>query len=84
MDHPLVRPYYEYAIKKRLMENWFLTNDAEVGQKLTYIIQMLQQARLQANNYVNGIGYNEIINHWNSKRNQFLAKYVNMFGNNVF
>ena len=84
MDHPLVRPYYEYAIKKRLMENWFLTNDAEVGQKLTYLIQMMQQARLQAHNYVNGIGYNEVVNHWNNKRNTFLAKYVNMFGTNVF
>jgi hypothetical protein len=84
MDHPLVRPYYEYAIKKRLMENWFLTNDADVGQKLSYIAQMLQQARLQAHNYVNGIGYNEVVNHWNNKRNTFLAKYVNMFGSNVF
>lgn len=84
MDHPLVRPYYEYAIKKRLMENWFLTNDAEVGQKLSYIAQMLQQSRLQAHNYVNGIGYNEVVNHWNNKRNTFLAKYVNMFGKNVF
>lgn len=84
MDHPLVRPYYEYAIKKRLLENWFLTNDADVGQKLTYLIQMMQQARLEAQNYVNGIGYKEVIDHWNNKRNQFLAKYVNMFGNNVF
>ena len=84
MDHPLVRPYYEYAIKKRLLENWFLTNDIDVGQKLTYIIQMLQQARLEANNYVNGIGYQEIVNHWNNKRNTFLAKYVHMFGSNVF
>ena len=84
MDHPLVRPYYEYAIKKRLLENWFLTNDAEVGDKLKYVIQMMQQARLEAQNYVNGIGYNEIVNHWNNKRNTFLAKYVNMFGNNVY
>jgi hypothetical protein len=84
MDHPLVRPYYEYAIKKRLLENWFLTNETDVGQKLTYVVQMMQQARLQAQNYVNGIGYNEVINHWNSKRNQFLAKYVHMFGTNVF
>ena len=66
LDHPLVRPYYDYAIKKRLMENWFLTNDADVGQKLTYLIQMMQQARLEAQNYVNGIGYNEIISHWNN------------------
>lgn len=84
MDHPLVRPYYEYAIKKRLMENWFLTNDADVGQKLQYIVQMMQQARLEAQNYVNGIGYKEVVDHWNSKRNQFLAKYVHMFGTNVF
>ena len=84
LDHPLVRPYYEYAIKKRLLENWFLTNDSDVGQKLTYVIQMMQQARLEAHNYVNGIGYNEIVNHWNNKRNTFLAKYVNMFGTNVF
>jgi hypothetical protein len=84
MDHPLVRPYYEYAIKKRLLENWFLTNDAEVGDKLKYIIQMMQQARLQANNYVNGIGYKEVIDHFNNKRGGFLRKYVNMFGNNVY
>jgi hypothetical protein len=84
MDHPLVRPYYEYAIKKRLMENWFLTNDAEVGQKLTYLIQMMQQSRLQAHNYVNGIGYKEVIDHWNNKRTNFLKRYVNMFGTNVY
>lgn len=84
MDHPLVRPYYEYAVKKRLLENWFLTNDAEVGDKLKYVIQMMQQSRLQAQNYVNGIGYNEVVNHFNNKRNKFLARYVNMFGNNVF
>ena len=84
LDHPLVRPYYEYAIKKRLMENWFLTNDAEVGQKLTYLIQMMQQSRLQAHNYVNGIGYKEVIDHFNNKRTNFLKRYVNMFGTNVY
>jgi hypothetical protein len=84
MDHPLVRPYYEYAIKKRLLENWFLTNDADVGQKLTYVAQMMQQARLEAHNYVNGIGFQEIVDHWNRKRTSFLNKYVNMFGTNVY
>lgn len=84
LDHPLVRPYYEYAVKKRLLENWFLTNDADVGERLKYVVQMLQQARLEAHNYVNGIGFKEVIDHFNTKRNGFLAKYVNMFGTNVY
>ena len=84
LDHPLVRPYYEYAIKKRLFENWFLTNDAEVGDKLKYVVQMMQQARLEAQNYVNAIGYKEVIDHFNNKRSTFLKKYVNMFGTNIF
>lgn len=84
LDHPLVRPYYEYAVKKRLLENWFLTNDTDVQQKLQYIKGELDKARLEAQNYVNGIGFKEIIDHFNIKRKGFLAKYVNMFGTNVF
>lgn len=84
LDHPLVRPYYEYAIKKRLFENWFLTNDADVSEKLKYIVQMMQSSRLEAHNYINGIGYKEIINHFNDKRNRFLQRYVTMFGTNVY
>ena len=84
LDHPAVRPYYEYAVKKRLLENWFLTNDADVQQKLSYIVEELKKARLEAQNYINGIGYKEIIDHFNLRRNKFLRKYVNMFSNNVY
>jgi hypothetical protein len=83
LDHPLIRPYYEYAVKKRLLENWFLTNDADVGERLKYTVQMLQQARLEAHNYVNGIGYKEIIDHFNLRRKNFLLKYVQAFSNNI-
>lgn len=83
MDHPLVRPYYEYAVKKRLFENWYFTNDADVSDKLKYVIGLLKDARLEAHNYVNGIGFNEIVSHFNKKRQSFLNKYVNMFGTNV-
>ena len=58
--------------------------DADVQNRLQYLKQELHSARLEAQNYVNGIGFKEIIDHFNNKRSQFLNKYVKMFDTNIY
>lgn len=79
LDHPLVTEFYEYAVKKHLLENWLLNSNADVAQKLGYIKQELQEARLRALNFVNTIEYSQIREFYRQNRLQFAKKYFRMF-----
>lgn len=77
LDHALVRPYYEYAVKKHLLEQWMINNDADVAQKLMYIKQELAQARIEAIHFVSTIEYSDIQEVFKANRKRFFNRYIN-------
>lgn len=79
LDHPLTTEYYEYAVKKHLLENYMLNNDADVSQKLGYIKNELREARIRSLNFVTTPEYSEINKMHNISRITFYNKYEKIF-----
>ena len=77
-NHPLLNEYYEYAFKKRLLEN-LLMNGEDVGQKLQYIAGELRAARNNALSMVNTPNFEEMKRLWWANRTAMYGKYYNMF-----
>ncbi len=80
LDHPVVNEYYEYALKKRIIEN-LLLNGENVGEKLKYIMGELKIARNNALSFINTPDYNEIKTMWEKNRKAMYNKYYSMFSN---
>lgn len=79
LDHPLLTEFYEYSVKKHLLENWMLNSNADVAQKLMYIKNELKEARIRALNFINTIEYSQIREFYIQNRLQFAKKYYRMF-----
>ena len=79
LDHPLTTEYYEYAVKKHLLENYMLNNDADVSQKLMYIKNELRDAKIRALNFVTTPEYSEINKMHNLSRISFYNRYEKIF-----
>lgn len=79
LDHPLTTEYYEYAVKKHILENIMLNNQADVAQKLMYIKNELRDARIRAHNFVGTIEYSQIQETFAANRRRFWNKYNSIF-----
>lgn len=79
LDHPLVNDYYEYAVKKALLESWLMNSDADVAQKLVYIKNELREARKLAMSFVDTAEYSDIQKVYQANRNRFYKTYIKMF-----
>lgn len=79
LDHPLLTEYYEYSVKKHLLENWMLNSNADVVNKLMYIKNEQKEARIRALNFINTIEYSQIRDFFAQNRLQFAKKYYRMF-----
>lgn len=77
-DHDGLNEYYEYSLKKRILEN-LMMNDEPVGQKLQYVIAELKTARLYAKTIVNTPNFAEMKQLWIMNRRAQYGKYYNMF-----
>jgi hypothetical protein len=77
-DHPLINEYYEYALKKRIIENLAL-NGEDVAQRLQIIIPDYRAARNQALSLVNTPNFKEMEQLWWTNRRAQYAKYYDMF-----
>ena len=78
-DHPLVRPYYEYAVKKHILEGAFINGEADTIQRLQYIQMELNRpggARDQAIMFISIIQPSELMEVMRINRNAFIRKYV--------
>lgn len=79
IDHPLIRPYYEYAVKKHLMETFFLNGDANVLQRLQFLQMELEKpggARERAISFIQIIEPSELNQVMEINRDHFYRKYV--------
>lgn len=77
-DHDLLNDYYEYAVKKRILENLFM-NGEDVGQRLQLVNGELRAARNQALSLVNTPNFTELKEVWETNRKAQYGKFFNMF-----
>jgi hypothetical protein len=77
-DHPMINEYYEYAIKKRILENLLMD-----GQNVTAQLQMVmgeyRGARNNALSIVNTPNFSEMQKVWAMNRKAMYSKYYDMF-----
>lgn len=50
--HPLLTPFYEYALKKKILEDLLLNSDADVERKLAYVKEEFRGAKYDAINFI--------------------------------
>jgi len=77
-DHELLNDYYEYALKKRIIENLAL-NGEDVAQRLQIIIPEYRAARNNALSLVNTPNFKEMEKVWWTNRRAQYGKYYEMF-----
>jgi hypothetical protein len=77
-DHELLNDYYEYALKKRIIENLAL-NGEDVAQRLQLIIPEYRAARNNALSLVNTPNFKEMEQLWWTNRRAQYGKYYEMF-----
>jgi hypothetical protein len=78
-DHDMLNEYYEYALKKRILEN-LIMNDETVNQAK---IQLIQDGYRTSRNYalsiVNTPNFEEMKKLWQTNRKAMYSKYYDMF-----
>lgn len=79
LDHPLVNDYYEYAIKKKIIENMKLNKEGDFLQDFQLVKQELKEARNAAMNFVGMPEYDEIVKVGLENRKRFYKKYIDYF-----
>jgi len=77
-DHPMLNEYYEYAVKKRILEN--LVMDGEnVTAQYQLVAQEYRGARNNALTIVNTPNFSEMEKLWVMNRKAMYSKYYDMF-----
>jgi hypothetical protein len=77
-DHPMLNEYYEYAVKKRILEN--LVMDGEnVAAQYQLVSQEYRAARNNALTIVNTPNFSEMEKLWAMNRKAMYSKYYDMF-----
>jgi hypothetical protein len=77
-DHELLNEYYEYGVKRKILETLFM-EDENVGKKLEFIEQRYREARNKAMSLVNTPNFEEMRKTWEANRKASYAKYYDMF-----
>ena len=82
-DHEELNNYYEYAIKRKILENIFM-NDSDsninvLSAKIQLIEQRYVESRRRAHSLVNTPNFKELKELFEAKRNAMYSKYYDMF-----
>lgn len=77
-DHPYLNEYYEYALKKRILEN-LLMDGSNVTAQLQLVMQEYRAARNNALSVVNTPNFSEMEKVWAMNRKAMYGKYYDMF-----
>jgi hypothetical protein len=79
VDHPMINEYYEYALKKRILENMVMDGNLAVGNQLQLVSAELRAARNNALSIVNTPNFSEMQKVWAMNRKAMYSKYYDMF-----
>lgn len=82
MDQERVNEYYEYAIKRRILENMIMSGE-NVGNQLQLVEMRHREARNNALSFVNTPDFNEMKRLWELNRRAQTNKYVDMFKSRI-
>lgn len=77
-DHPMINEYYEYAVKKRVLEN-LLMDGSNVSAQLQLVMSEYRAARNYALSIVNTPNFSEMQKVWTMNRKAMYSKYYDMF-----
>lgn len=77
-DHPMINEYYEYSLKKRILENLVMDN-VNVATQYQLVTSELRAARNYALTIVNTPNFSEMMKMWAANRKSMYSKYYNMF-----
>ena len=77
-DHEMINEYYEYALKKRILEN-LVMNGENVGERYNLIAMEYRAARNYALTIVNTPNFSELQKMWKLNRKAQYHNYYNMF-----
>lgn len=78
LDHPMINEYYEYALKKRILENLAM-NGEDVVNRMNIIAPEYRAARNNALTIVNTPDFKEMYDLWKLNRKAQYNKYYDMF-----
>ena len=79
MDHPFLNEYYEYAIKKRILENMIMAGEPVTEMQLGLITSGFSKARNRAQNFVNTPDFGELKQIWEMNRKAMHQRYYSIF-----
>lgn len=79
--HPLLNEYYEWSLKKKILEDVFMNSEADVDKKLQYANQMLKDAYLEAWQFTGYPEFRELENNHKKYSQDFYNKWYKMFEN---
>jgi hypothetical protein len=77
-DHPMINEYYEYAVKKRILEN-LVMDGSNVSAQLQLVMGEYRTARNYALSIVNTPNFSEMQKVWAMNRKAMYSKYYDMF-----
>ena len=79
LDHPMINEYYEYALKKRILENLFMNGENTVTNQIQLIEPLYRAARNNALSIVNTPNFQEMHDLWAKNRKAQYNRYYAMF-----
>ena len=77
-DHPMINEYYEYALKKKILESLLMDN-VNVATQYQMVNAELRTARNYALTIVNTPNVSEMQRMWAANRKAMYSKYYDMF-----
>ncbi len=77
-DHPMINEYYEYALKKKILESLLMDN-VNVATQYQMVNAELRTARNYALTIVNTPNFSEMQRMWAANRKAMYSKYYDMF-----
>lgn len=78
-DHPFLNEYYEYALKKRILENLIMDGEENIDKPYQLVIQELRAARNNALTVVNTPNFSEMQRLHDTVRKAYQSRYYDMF-----
>lgn len=87
-DHPLVRDYYEYAVKEKILEDIWLNGKDAVLQRYQLVTEKHRQSKIEAKRFVNTPDFNELKayhrNHRIKMYNRYFAPILGTSNNKTY
>jgi hypothetical protein len=75
----MINEYYEYALKKRILENMLMDGNPAIGNQFQLVNAELRAARNNALSIVNTPNFSEMQKVWAMNRKAMYSKYYDMF-----